>query len=68
MKKFYIEYLIAQHGLEKDRETIIEADNPRLASAALFLNIDNVIDIVCMSDITSDDQDDHFSVEVSEFI
>lgn len=68
MRKFYIEYLIAQHGLEKDREGIFEADTPMLAVNAAFRNVYNILDVVSVADITSEDQDEHFNVDLEEWV
>lgn len=68
MRKFYIEYLVAQHGLEKDREGIFTAETAKLAVAQVYQTVQNALEVVCVSDITDPDEENHFGVELEQWV
>jgi hypothetical protein len=69
MRKFYIGHTIHQHGLEKDRDAIITAMSVKEAVAKLQQKLGTEFGAITdMSDITDSDQDNHFAIEIAEFV
>lgn len=69
MRKFYIGHTIHQHGLEKDRDAVIRAETPKEAVAKLQQKLGKEFGSVTdMADITARDQDEHFYIEITEFV
>jgi hypothetical protein len=69
MRKFYIGHTIHQHGLEKDRDAVITAETVKEAVAKLQQKLGKEFGhIVDMVDITAKDEDDHFYIEIAEFV
>ena len=69
MRKFYIGHTIHQHGLEKDRDAVIKANSVKEAVAKLQQKLGTAFGAITdMADITSQDQDEHFYIEITEFV
>jgi hypothetical protein len=72
MRKFYIGHTQIIFGCEMDRDAIIKANSVKEAIEKLKANYIKqkiVFGMVTeMSDITSQDQDEHFYIEIAEFV
>ena len=69
MRKFYIGHTEIVFGCEMDRDAVIKADSVKEAVAKLQLKLGKKFGMITdMSDITAKDQDDHFSIEIAEFV
>ena len=69
MRKFYIGHTEIVLGCEMDRDAVIKANSVKEAVAKLQQKLGKKFGMITeMSDITALDQDDHFYIEIAEFV
>jgi hypothetical protein len=69
MREFYIGHTEIVFGCEMDRDAVIKANSVKEAVAKLQQKLGKKFGMITeMSDITAPDQDDHFYIEIAEFV